>query len=80
MRPRPTYHVKCSSQLQLHDTVQEVISWWDLEIRERDITVELESAPGLRNQWIISDSQRISQVFINFLMNAIRCEYHLITR
>jgi len=44
-----------------------------LESRERDITTNIDASSELQQQWIVSDSQRVSQVLINFLMNAIRC-------
>ncbi|KAH7100384.1 hypothetical protein BKA62DRAFT_640120 [Auriculariales sp. MPI-PUGE-AT-0066] len=56
----------------LHETVQNVLRWWDLEMKERDINVEITTSPELRDRWIISDSQRVTQVLINFLINAIR--------
>lgn len=58
---------------KLYDTIQNVVRWWDLESRERDITTNIDASSELQQQWIVSDSQRVSQVLINFLMNAIRC-------
>ncbi|KAH7100383.1 hypothetical protein BKA62DRAFT_771650 [Auriculariales sp. MPI-PUGE-AT-0066] len=44
----------------------------DLELKERDINMEITTSPELRDRWIVSDSQRVTQVLINFLTNAIR--------
>ncbi|KZV96873.1 hypothetical protein EXIGLDRAFT_732173 [Exidia glandulosa HHB12029] len=71
---------KISMQLlQIHktpfpifDTIQDVCRLWEIETRERDIELELVAEPGVSGVWIISDPHRISQVAINFLLNALR--------
>ncbi|KZV98649.1 hypothetical protein EXIGLDRAFT_763323 [Exidia glandulosa HHB12029] len=54
------------------DIIQDVCRLWEIETRERDIDLELVGGPGVSGAWIITDPQRISQVTINFLLNALR--------
>ncbi|KZW00779.1 hypothetical protein EXIGLDRAFT_720404 [Exidia glandulosa HHB12029] len=56
----------------IFDIIQDVCRLWEIETRERDIDLELVARPGVNGAWIISDPQRISQVTINFLLNALR--------
>ncbi|KZW00758.1 hypothetical protein EXIGLDRAFT_720395 [Exidia glandulosa HHB12029] len=56
----------------IFDTIQDVCRLWEIETRERDIELELVAEPGVCGVWIVSDPQRISQVTINFLLNALR--------
>ncbi|EJD54530.1 hypothetical protein AURDEDRAFT_156314 [Auricularia subglabra TFB-10046 SS5] len=64
----------------LHDTVRDVMRMWEIETRERDIQLELTTAPSLRDAWIDTDPQRCSQILINFLTNAIRYTSDATTR
>ncbi|KZV99317.1 hypothetical protein EXIGLDRAFT_746258, partial [Exidia glandulosa HHB12029] len=58
--------------MQIFDIIQDVCRLWEIETRERDIDLELVAGSGVNGSWIISDPQRISQVTINFLLNALR--------
>jgi len=56
----------------LFDTIQDVCRMWEIEAKERNISLSLTASPELRNMWVLTDPQRCSQIIINFLTNAIR--------
>lgn len=53
--------------------MQDVCRLWEVETRERNIALELEADLDVKGTWIKSDPQRIAQITINFLLNALRC-------
>ncbi|KAH7105199.1 hypothetical protein BKA62DRAFT_827312 [Auriculariales sp. MPI-PUGE-AT-0066] len=56
----------------LHETVRDVLRMWEIEVREKDIRLELTCDDELKDIWVFSDPQRILQILINLLTNAIR--------